>query len=377
MATSSASTSVATALGGPPTKKLTRVNFLLWKMQVLPALRGALVMGLLDGSDPTPPKTLEEEDSNKKVTQIPNPVYGVWLVRDQQVLSWLVKTLSSDILAHVLDVEHCVEVWASIQHLFSSQSKAQINTLHGSLSNTKKLDMKAEKYITKMKGFAMELAAAGKKIDDDELKGYILNGLGAAYTPFVASINAVPSTTLADMCAQLTAYDQREAMLSETGQEVGSFQTSANDAARGRGRPTRPNNPRGDHGDFRGNYGGNDRGNYGGNDFYRGNYGGNSRYDYHQGGRGIQGGRGNLGGRGGRNHGGGRGRGASRIPTPFQDVLCQICKKNLAILQINVGGAIRIARMMMMTLAMIAKVHMAWTPIGTWTLVLPTTSLES
>jgi hypothetical protein len=43
--------------------------------------------------------------------------------------------------------------------------------------------MKVGKYITKMKGFAMELTAVGKNIDDNELKGYILNGLGADYLP--------------------------------------------------------------------------------------------------------------------------------------------------------------------------------------------------
>ena len=195
-------TTLASALGAPPTEKLTRANFLLWKMPVLPAVRGALVMGMLDGSDSAPPETIEDDDekTQKKVT-VPNPTYGVWLTRDQQVLSWLLKTLSPEIMAHVMGAEHCAEVWSSIMELFSSQSKAQINALRGSLANTKKLDMKVDKFVLKMKGFAMELAAAGKKIDDDELKGYILNGLGSDYTPFVTSLNATPNTTLADMCS--------------------------------------------------------------------------------------------------------------------------------------------------------------------------------
>ena len=155
--------------------------------------------------------------------------------------------------------------------LFSSQSKAQINTLRSSLANTKKQDMKADKFITTMKGFAMELAAAGKKIDDDELKGYILNGLGRDYTPFVASQNAAPNTTLADMCSQLTAYDQRQALLSESDPDI-TFQSSAHAAPRGRGRSSRPPTPRGGHnGEYRGNYGGNDRPNYG-NGYYGSNY---------------------------------------------------------------------------------------------------------
>jgi hypothetical protein len=38
--------------------------------------------------------------------------------------------------------------------------------LRGSLSNTKKLDMTADKYLAKMKGFVFELATVGIKVDD-------------------------------------------------------------------------------------------------------------------------------------------------------------------------------------------------------------------
>ncbi|KAK1686807.1 hypothetical protein QYE76_047655 [Lolium multiflorum] len=88
-----------------------------------------------------------------------------------------------------------------------------------------------------MKGFAAELAAAGKKFDDDELKDYILNGLDGSYTPLVTSINANPSTTLGDMCSQLLSYESRESMLVATGQNTGTFTSSINAAPR---RPTFP-----------------------------------------------------------------------------------------------------------------------------------------
>ena len=44
----------------------------------------------------------------------------------------------------------------------------------------------------------------------------------------VASINTIPTTTLADVCAQLTTYDYRQQMLAESDQTVGDFQSSAN-----------------------------------------------------------------------------------------------------------------------------------------------------
>ena len=75
-------------------------------------------MGLLDGSNPVPPKTLEEQDGEKKV--IPNPDYSVWNARDQVVLGFLNKSMSPDVLAQVFDLEHAADVWKEITNLFSS-----------------------------------------------------------------------------------------------------------------------------------------------------------------------------------------------------------------------------------------------------------------
>jgi hypothetical protein len=94
-----------------------------------------------------------------------------------------------------------------------------------------------------MKGFILELAPAGKRVDDDELKGYILNGLDGDYNPLVASIKVVPSTTLNDMCAQLQAYESHQSMLSKTGQNSGVFQSSTNAASRCPYYPNRPPSP--------------------------------------------------------------------------------------------------------------------------------------
>ena len=81
MSSSSSSSSLAAALGTPPTQHLTRGNFLLWKALMLPAFRGANVMGLLDGSDRAPQKTVDVEDSNKKKIIVDNPDYLAWIAR--------------------------------------------------------------------------------------------------------------------------------------------------------------------------------------------------------------------------------------------------------------------------------------------------------
>ena len=135
------SSSTSAAIGAPPATKLTRENFLSWKAQVLPSLRGARVMPLLEGKDVAPAEFLDAVDDCQKKIFVPNPAYDAWVMKDQQVVSFLVNSLSEDVLAHTYGLEHASEVWAAINNLFSTQSKARVSSLPGALTNTKKLDM--------------------------------------------------------------------------------------------------------------------------------------------------------------------------------------------------------------------------------------------
>jgi hypothetical protein len=91
---SSSSSALAAALGTPPVQTLTRTNYFAWKALVLPAFRGAHVMGLLDGTDHAPSKILEVEDANKKRVMVENPTYVAWIARDQRVRCFLLNSLS-------------------------------------------------------------------------------------------------------------------------------------------------------------------------------------------------------------------------------------------------------------------------------------------
>jgi hypothetical protein len=54
------------------TIRLTKTNILLWRAQLLPHLRGAQLMGFLDGSNPAPAQQIASStDANARV--IPNP----------------------------------------------------------------------------------------------------------------------------------------------------------------------------------------------------------------------------------------------------------------------------------------------------------------
>ena len=89
------------SLGHTIMEKLNRENFLVWRAQVLPHIRAAGMMGFLDGSqkEPAPEIRTERDVSGKKeVTIVVNPEHAIWVTQDQQVLSFLIASLSRKVL---------------------------------------------------------------------------------------------------------------------------------------------------------------------------------------------------------------------------------------------------------------------------------------
>ena len=77
--------------------------------------------------------------------------------------------MTKEILVQVSSHEHAASLWKSITEMFSSQSRSKILQLRSQLAREKKGDYSAAEYFSKMTGLADEMAAAGKKIEDDDL----------------------------------------------------------------------------------------------------------------------------------------------------------------------------------------------------------------
>jgi hypothetical protein len=189
------SSSAVINLGSPLSDKLTRENYPLWRSQVLPPIRGAQLVGLLDGSDVAPEKllVLDSADADAaKAKTAPNPAYAAWLSRDQIVLAYLQQSLSREVLPHVHRIEHSTELWRAIETMFAAQSEARVSNLLIAIANTKRQQFSTTSaYLTKMQGFADDLAAAGRVLLEKELVSYILAGLGSGYDALVAALGVV------------------------------------------------------------------------------------------------------------------------------------------------------------------------------------------
>lgn len=108
MASSSTSFLVAAPIGLLVTEKLTRHNFSLWKAQIMPAIRDGQLEGFLNGKAVEPPKEIEELIDAKKIST-PNEAYAKWVAANQQVLGYLLLTVSKEILTQIADKKMVIE----------------------------------------------------------------------------------------------------------------------------------------------------------------------------------------------------------------------------------------------------------------------------
>jgi hypothetical protein len=65
-----------------------------------------------------------------------------------------------------------------------------------------------------MKAFGDGMAAAGRKLDDEELVEYIFNGLGEDFEPVVLAVCAqVEPISIAELHAQLLHFESHQELL--------------------------------------------------------------------------------------------------------------------------------------------------------------------
>jgi len=233
----------------PVTEKLTRSNHAMWHAQILSALRGAQAEHFIDPAARPPEKYLAPK-GNKKMDDEPpvvNPEYEKWVAKDQQVLSYLLTSLSREIGSQVTIVTTAASAWAAIGTLHASQSRARVISTRMALATASKGAMSVSDYFAKMKSLADEMAAAGRKLEDEELVSYILTGLDSEFDSIVTAVSTrVEPITVNELFAQLAAHEQRLEI------RGGGQHSSANMAAKGGRRDYSNNGGRGGGHGYRG-----------------------------------------------------------------------------------------------------------------------------
>ncbi|CAO2202567.1 unnamed protein product [Urochloa humidicola] len=261
-------------VGHPVAEKLSKAKYAPWKAQVRAAVRGARLEGHLTGTDVAPDAEIIVKVADKEEKK-PNPAYEHWEAQDQQVLSYLLSSLSTNVLTQVSACETAAEAWKTIEATFASQSRAKAVNVRLALSTTKKGNMSIVEYFTKMKGFGDEMAAAGRPLQDEDLIEYILTGLDEDFTPLVSALVArVEPVSVDELYSQLLSFETRLELIYGPKQQGGSANYS-NRGGRGNRGGRAPGRGRG-RGPGRGDGGSNPRQGSGSGGYN--NYGSNNNY---------------------------------------------------------------------------------------------------
>jgi hypothetical protein len=312
MASSSSTSATASAMPvtASITVRLNHTNYMLWRVQMITHLRShPHLLAHDDGTAKVPDATINTttgSGDDQITSEITNPEYMTWYVRDQTVLDGFFATVTKEVLATIMSSATAHDAWLVFEGMFTSRSRARIIQIRAQLTAAKKKGTPVVDYFRHMKSLADTLAAIGKPLHDEEIVSYILAGLGPDYDALVTLLTIRNNDiTLDEVYSHLLAFehrhDQHDAELI-----IGIGGPSANFSWRqGSGRPN--------HG---GGGGGNQHGSQGGG---HGN-GGQGRGRGQQGRGGGHGGPPQGRGNGGQGQAGGNTNGA---PRPA----CQICNK--------------------------------------------------
>uniref|UniRef100_A0A2N9GPU0 Integrase catalytic domain-containing protein n=1 Tax=Fagus sylvatica TaxID=28930 RepID=A0A2N9GPU0_FAGSY len=201
------------------TVKLTHDNFLLWKAQIVPYLKGQKVFGYVDGTISMPPQSIPAS-SDGSIT-IPNPAFLTWVQQDQMVLSALISSLIERLIAQVVGYFTSGEVWTALERLFASHSRARIMQTHFLLATLKKGGSFVTDYFQKFKSLSDTLAAAGQPLNEFESLSFVLAGLDIDFDSIVTTISTRGDTMpLKDLYSHLLIHVQRIEHQSATTESV-------------------------------------------------------------------------------------------------------------------------------------------------------------
>jgi hypothetical protein len=132
---SSSATATNPLFGVQISEKLSKENHALWSAHVLPAIRGSRLDGHLTGAAAALAAEIECVTDGKS-EKIANPAFQEWFTSDQQVLGFLLSTLSRDVLTQVATASSAMQAWQQICAMFTAQTKARSLNVRLTLTNT-------------------------------------------------------------------------------------------------------------------------------------------------------------------------------------------------------------------------------------------------
>ncbi|KAB5521895.1 hypothetical protein DKX38_026214 [Salix brachista] len=204
--------------------KLDGTNFLAWSAQLLPLFRSYGLMGIVDGSEPSPPQFSSPENQAQGIR---DSGYVIWQYKDQTILGWIISSLSPEVVSTIYGLETSRLAWQALGARFVAPSTSRISLIKRKLQSLQQGSMQCQQFLDAVKSLADELSAVGKPIDDSDLILSVLNGLNSSFHSFITTYMLLAkekSMSFSDFHAELLNFDLMQKFHSQTiQQETGSY----------------------------------------------------------------------------------------------------------------------------------------------------------
>ncbi|XP_019184649.1 PREDICTED: uncharacterized protein LOC109179605 [Ipomoea nil] len=195
--------------------KLTNRNFLFWRAQLLPFLRGQGLLGYIDGTLPCPPATItvtQQTGESGATTSGPSVVtnleYERWLQQDASILLLLISSLADEVMPHALGRNTAREVWESLTAALASSLKARCLNLLGQIQTLRQGSSTPAEYLGKARVIVDALSLAGRALSLDEQTLYVLRGLRLEFRAMASALTITGTpVSLSQLSDLLQAQD--------------------------------------------------------------------------------------------------------------------------------------------------------------------------
>ncbi|PKU82366.1 Retrovirus-related Pol polyprotein from transposon TNT 1-94 [Dendrobium catenatum] len=170
-------------------------NYAIWRLQLQQHFTANGFGGHLTGITACPPESSKKE-------------HNLWKLIDRNLVSALLSTISSSVLPYVLSLQTAHEVWTTLEQRLQPTNRSRVIQLKNELHNIQKKDRTIHQYLDQIKILVDNIAAAGSKIDAEDVTLYILNGLPTEYNPFKTAIRTSLSPISLDTLYSLLCSEE-------------------------------------------------------------------------------------------------------------------------------------------------------------------------
>ena len=182
--------------------KLTRDNFLLWKIVLLPLLLVYQLTNLLHQDSPM------ISSLNEKSQACPNLAYHGWCIQDKVVLSIITSSLSESTMSLAVGNETTKETWEAINKQYAARTRSRVMEIQTRLHNFRKGNQPRDTYIQTIQNLGDEIQSCVGKMAEEDLTFALIQGLPPPYNAFYANTSPLlDSLTFDDVVSNLCTYE--------------------------------------------------------------------------------------------------------------------------------------------------------------------------